>query len=264
LATVSPATASTLDVTRIGTGPAVVFVHGSIVGAELTWRHQRPLARRWTLCLPNRPGFGASPPLERGDFEVEAPLHAELLGEGAHLVGHSYGAVIALYAATLRPDAVRSLTVSEPGALRLAAGVPAVDAAIADGEELYRRRDEIDPREFLQLFRLGVGSTHRTPGVLPEPIRRGVELLLRERPPWEAEVPIDDLARAPFGKLVVSGGHSEVFESVCDALAYRIGARRRVVAGRGHTIPACGPAYNRCLEEFLAECQRRPERGGPT
>jgi pimeloyl-ACP methyl ester carboxylesterase len=44
-------------------------------------------------------GFAASPPLARGDFEAEAPLIAELLGDGAHLVGHSYGAVIALLAA---------------------------------------------------------------------------------------------------------------------------------------------------------------------
>ena len=30
-------------------------------------------------------------------------MFAELLGDGAHLVGHSYGAVIALLAAGLRP-----------------------------------------------------------------------------------------------------------------------------------------------------------------
>ena len=68
-----------------------------------------------------------SPPLPRGDFESEAPAIALLLGDGAHLVGHSYGAVIALYAAALRPEAVRSLTVSEPGCLRVAAGDPRVD-----------------------------------------------------------------------------------------------------------------------------------------
>ena len=118
-------------------------MHGSIVGPEQTWRAQRELAARWTLVLPHRPGFGASPSLPRGDFEAEAPLIAELLGDGAHLVGHSYGAVIALHAAALRPEAVRSLTVTEPGALRIAAGDPQVDATIANGEELYRRRAEL-------------------------------------------------------------------------------------------------------------------------
>ena len=135
-----------LDVERLGSGPRVVLVHGSIVDARRTWRHQLELAEHWELWLANRPGFAGSPPLPRGDFEAEAPLFAELLGDGAHLVGHSYGAVIALLAATLRPQAVRSLTVSEPGALKLARGHPSADALLAQGDELYRRREEIAPR----------------------------------------------------------------------------------------------------------------------
>src|SRR5438445_5481287 len=103
--------AKDLEITRLGAGPPVLFVHGSVVGAARTWRHQLSLAEHWSLCLPNRPGFGASATLPRGDFAAEAPLIAELLGDGAHLVGHSYGAVIALYAAALRPAAVRSLTI---------------------------------------------------------------------------------------------------------------------------------------------------------
>src|SRR4051794_40123937 len=131
------ASAADLAVTRHGDGPRVVLVHGSVVGAQRTWSHQLALAQRWQLVLPNRPGFAGSAPLARGDFEAEAPLIAELLGDGAHLVGHSYGAVIALYVAALRPQAVRSLTVSEPGCLAAAAGNPLVDAQIAHGETLY-------------------------------------------------------------------------------------------------------------------------------
>ena len=74
---------------RVGTGPPVLFIHGSVVGADRTWRHQLELAPRWTLLLPDRPGFGTSPPLARGDFEAEAPLFAELLGDGiAHSLEH--------------------------------------------------------------------------------------------------------------------------------------------------------------------------------
>ena len=82
-------TARELDVDYVGAGPPVVLVHGSIVDARRTWHRQLELADEWELCIPNRPGFAASPPLTRGDFEVEAPLMAELLGDGAHLVGHS-------------------------------------------------------------------------------------------------------------------------------------------------------------------------------
>jgi pimeloyl-ACP methyl ester carboxylesterase len=148
-----------LSVERIGHGPPILFVHGDIVGPSLTWRKQRELAERWTLVIPSRPGFGASPPLERSDFQVEAPMFAELLGEGAHLVGHSYGAVIALLAAAERPDAVRSLTVSEPGCLRVAEGTPAVDEMIANGKLLFENASSIPSEEFLRLFRGGAGFT---------------------------------------------------------------------------------------------------------
>jgi pimeloyl-ACP methyl ester carboxylesterase len=240
-----------LAVERFGEGPPILFVHGDIVGPELTWRKQRELAERWTLIIPSRPGFGESPALERNDFEVEAPLFAELLGDGAHLVGHSYGAVIALLAAAERPDAVRSLTVSEPGCLRVAEGDPAVDEMIANGKLLFEHAASIPSERFLRLFRGGAGSAYGTPADLPEELLDGVELLKRERPSWEAEIPLETLAAADFQVLVLSGGHSPAFEAVCDALAEVLSAEREVIPGRGHTVPSTGAPYNERLEEFL-------------
>lgn len=254
-------TAADLDVRRLGAGPPVVLVHGSIVEARRTWRHQLELARDWSLCIPNRPGFAGSPPLERGDFELEAPLIAQLLGDGAHLVGHSYGAVIALLAAARRPEAVRSLTVSEPGSLRVAAGDPVVDPVIAQGEELYRRARDLPPADFLRLFRSGVHSAHETPDELPDWLERGARHVMAERPPWEADIPLDALAAAPFPKLVISGGHSAAFERMCDVLAERLGARRELIEGAGHTIPATGAPYNRLLQDFLRSSQLSHSHG---
>lgn len=240
-----------LAVERFGEGPPILFVHGDIVGPSLTWRKQRDLAERWTVVIPSRPGFGATPPLARNDFEVEAPMFAELLGDGAHLVGHSYGAVIALLVAAQRPDAVLSLTVSEPGCLRVAEGDPAVDEMIANGERLFAHAESIPPEDFLRLFRGGAGSAFGTPEELPAELLGGVELLKRERPPWEADVPLDRLAAAGFPVLVLSGGHSPAFEAVCDALAVSLGAERDVIRGRGHTVPSTGAPYNERLESFL-------------
>lgn len=243
-----------LEVLESGSGPRVVLVHGSVLGAARTWREQLPLQSRWRLVRPNRPGFGASPPLARGDFAAEAPLIAELLGDGAHLVGHSYGAVIALEAAALRPRAVRSLAVSEPGCMGVAAGVPAVDRQIEGGDLLYASAGSLSPREFLAAFRGGAGVTRRTPETLEGELLTGATLLMRERPAWEAHPPWGLLRGSAFPKLVISGAHSEVFEAVCDAVAERIGARREQVPGRGHTIPAA-PGYNGRLERFLLEAE---------
>ena len=245
--------AADLDVLTVGNGPRVVFAAGSIVDAPRTWRCQLDLAEDWTLVIPNRPGFGSSPPLERPDFELEAPLIAELLGDGAHLVGHSYGGVIALLAAALRPDAVRSLTLSEPGLLRLAADTPEGRAWLAQGEELYRRRAEMSPRDFIVYFRAGVDSSHETPDVLPDWLEQGARLAMQERAPWEAEIPFEQLAGVRA--QVISGGHSSVFERVCDVLAERLGAERAVVGGRGHTIPLNGDPYNARLEAFLRRAE---------
>ncbi|HEX5224030.1 MAG TPA: alpha/beta hydrolase [Solirubrobacteraceae bacterium] len=254
-----------LDVQVRGSGPRVVLVHGSVLGVR-TWQHQDALAGSYTLVLANRPGFGASPPLARGDFEAEAPLFADLLDDGAHLVGHSYGAVIALYAAAIAPDRVRSLTVSEPGCLAVSAGNRDVDAQIAGGELLYAQAEHLEAIDFLRAFRGGAGSTHHTPDELDGELLAGAELLRRERPPWEATPDWERLAAAPFPKLAISGGHSPVFEAVCDAVAERIGAERAVIPGRGHSVPAAGEPYNERLRAFLGTVEgaarARPVRQG--
>ena len=255
--------ANELEVETIGAGPPILFIHGDVVGPASTWRKQRELGERWRLIIPSRPGFGQSPALERNDFEIEAPLFAELLGDGAHLVGHSYGAVIALLAAAARPAAVRSLTVSEPGCLRVAAGVPVVEEMIANGKRLFDEGTVLEDDLFLQLFRSGAGSSHARPDRLPAELLRGVELLKAERPPWEAEIPLERLASAAFPILVVSGGHSAAFEAVCDALAAGLSAERAVIKGRGHTVPSTGAPYNERLEAFLRGSEDRHHTRAP-
>ena len=80
-----------------GSGPRLVLVHGS--GGNL-WPAQRPLAERYTLVMPTRTGYPPNPPLEHIDFDVQARELLELLEPGDHVVGHSYGGVISLIAAS--------------------------------------------------------------------------------------------------------------------------------------------------------------------
>jgi len=44
------------------------------------------------------------------------------------------------------------------------------------------------------------------------------------------------MLRAPYPRLVVSGGWSPVFETVCDIVEERLGAERRVYCGAGHNV----------------------------
>jgi pimeloyl-ACP methyl ester carboxylesterase len=115
--------------------PPAVLVHGTLSWGTLTFDRQRPLAARRRLLVPDRRGFGDSPDLHgspyTSDYEVDARDVIDLLAAGAHLVGHSYGAVVAMLAAATRPDLVRSLALIEPPAHMLAIGNTAVAAAVA-------------------------------------------------------------------------------------------------------------------------------------
>ena len=252
------AVAAAVHVTRWGAGEPAVLVHGSFGWGEEVWREQKPLACEYELLLVDRRGFGRSPADGRVDFERDAADVAALLpAGGAHLVGHSYGGVVALLAAAQPGAAVRSLTVVEPPALALVRGndsveefVAAVDAAVAAaaGPSDYRVR-------FLRAF-----GFHAQPLRLKGPHLEAARASLGERPPWEAAIPLDTLARAPFPTLVIRGDWSRAPEAartrggaalhaVCDVLEARLGAARAVFAA-AHNPQYLGPPFNERLRDF--------------
>jgi pimeloyl-ACP methyl ester carboxylesterase len=233
--------------------PRVVFVHGSVVNGEGTWAAQRPLAGRFELVVPNRRGFPPGPDVERVDFEDEAVWLDRFLEPGTHLVGHSYGGVISLLAAARRPELLRSLTVIEPPCLGVARGDPIVDAYEARSELIWQ--ETTDPAAFLRTFLEGVGASV-PPGEFSLALLQGARTLMVERHPWEAEIPLDALAAAPFPKLVVSGAHSEPFDIVCDVLEQRLEAERAVLPGAGHSVQRLGEPFNDVLADFIERSER--------
>ena len=234
----------------------VVLVHGSVVGGRGTWAAQRPLADRFELVVLERPGFAPDSYVERVDFEADAVLVAGLLEPGDHLVGHSYGGVIALLAAAARPDELASLTVIEPPATQVAARNPAVDAFAAAGAALYASASREEPEVFLRRFLEAVGSEFQPPSPLQPELEQGARALAVERGPWEAEIPLDALAAARFPKLVVSGAHHEAFETICDVLERELSAERVVLPGYGHVVQR-HPAFNDVLADFVESAAKR-------
>jgi len=233
---------------RMGKRPRLLFVHGSVVNAELTWAAQKPLADRFDLVLPNRRGFPPGPDVDHVDFEDEAVWFEQFLEPGTHVIGHSYGGVIALLLAAAHPE-LGSLTVIEPPAISVARGVPAVDAFEAAASRHWREGPR-DPATFLRGFFELVG-TPIPPGELKPDLLQGARTLMVERPPSEAEIPLDALAAAPFPKLVVSGGHSDAFEAVCDTLEGQLDAERVVIPGAGHSVQRLGEPFNALLADFV-------------
>lgn len=242
-------------------GPPVLLIHGSSSNGPECWAAQRPLAAHHRLLLMDRRGHGASPDLPAGgptaDFAIDAEDVLGLLTGGAHLVGHSYGGVVALLAAARRPDLIRSLTLIEPAALGLATHVPAVAATIDRNRAGMAQARLGSVEEFL------VGNTAPFGLPTPEPTEaalRSARTALFERPCWEADIPLEPLARAPWPKLVFTGSWEtadpeyrrmagEALLAASAVVADRIGAERRAIPGAAHDAHH-NPAINALLSAF--------------
>lgn len=238
---------SDLFVDSWGTGTPVVLVHGSLATGAEEWQAQRPLANKgFRLVVIDRRGYGQSPVAEGEDFLRDADDIVELMGDGAHLVGHSYGGLGVLFAAARRPDATLSLTLLEPPAFALGGHDPAARVLVDNVRALWKQ--DLPDEDWVNYFLKAVGSD---PDKLPPEVIAAVvpltPVLRRGRPFWDSELPLAKLAAATFPKLVVSGGHSAGFDAICDDLAERIGASRAAAAGADHEIQFTGQSLNEML-----------------
>ena len=150
---------------------------------------------------------------------------------------------------------MRSLTVIEPPCTKPSRPAnPDADTFTREGIEWWRDGPTDDPEAFLRGFLEYVGSDYVPPTPLPDQLLQGARTLIVERGPWEAEIPLDELAAAPFPKLVVSGGHHAAFDAVCDVLEERLPGERLVLPGYGHTAQR-HPAFNEALAEFVLQAE---------
>jgi pimeloyl-ACP methyl ester carboxylesterase len=225
-----------------GSGPRLLFVHGSVGTGGITWGAQRALADRFTLVILDRPGYPPNPPLERIDFEEQAAQLRDLFEPGDHLVGHSYGGVISMLAADER---LASLTLNEPPAFALARGNPAVEEFLTAMERAPR-----EPRAYLEHFLPLVGVSLDVPERLSPAFEAATRAAMAERPPHEAHIPLARLRALPFPKLVVSGAHNPALDAVADVLEVELPAQRAVLPGAGHNVQRA-PGYNETLAAFV-------------
>lgn len=250
-------TSAPVHVTTWGEGEPAVFVHGSFGWGEETWREQRALAEHYRLLLIDRRGFGASPPDGRVDFERDAEDVAGLLEDGAHLVGHSYGGVVSLLATARRLDAVRSLTLIEPPAFGVARGVPAVEELIQNIAAATGSSD--DPSEYRAKFLHAFGFATE-PVALEGQQLHAARASHGERPPWEAEIPLDEIAGSGVPVLLVQGDWcpaptsararaGEAFKAVCNVLDQRLNPQRAVFPA-AHNAQRLGKLFNDRLRAF--------------
>ncbi len=221
----------------------LVLVHGSAGTGRITWSAQQPLGERYELVVVERSGYPPNPALASIDFDAQARELRALLRPGDHLVGHSYGGVVALLAAA---DAeLGSLVVNEPPAFALARGNAAVEEFLAKMEQAPS-----EPRAYLEYFLPLVGVELEVPERLAPEFEASVRAAMAERPPHEAEIPLAELRAAAFPKLVVTGAHNPALDAVADVLERELPAERAVLPGAGHNLPRA-TGYNETLRAFI-------------
>jgi pimeloyl-ACP methyl ester carboxylesterase len=115
----------TIDYVEAGRGPTVILLHSSVSGNR-QWRDlMDDLRARYRAVAINLFGYGGTSPWPDGrpqtladQCELVEPFIARATG-GVALVGHSFGAAVAMKAALRRPEEVRSLVLLEPIPFRL-------------------------------------------------------------------------------------------------------------------------------------------------
>lgn len=118
-----------------GIGAPVIFVHGSLSDYGYWDGQMAPFAAKYrAITYSRRYNWPNDNPARRGysaalDAEDLAWFIDELNLAPAHIVGHSYGALSALFLASKHPQLVRTVTLAEPPAMSLLAHVPGERAA---------------------------------------------------------------------------------------------------------------------------------------
>ncbi len=241
-----------LHVERLGSGTPAVFVHGSFGSAASAFAGQRALSDAHELLLVDRRGFGGSAAVEEVGWPTDAQDVAALLdGVGpAHLVGHSYGGVVCLLAAGMRPELVLSVVAIEPPVFTAAAGDPAADQLAEKTRAVAERAPELDIEEFMREWGASLGQSRFEIQAWTEGFAEAdwaaAESSRRERWPGDAPIDFEALAAARFPKVLVHGGwNPEVvghkakvgagFAAVCRSIAERTGGEVESFAASSHT-----------------------------
>lgn len=260
---------------QVGTDrETLVLLHGSASSGAL-WRHTKgALQSRYRCIAPDLIGYGSSAAWpSHASFGLDAELRAiepllQCCADTFHLVGHSYGGVLALHLALADPGRVQSLTLIDPvffAALKYAGDWTSY-------LEFCRVRDEFvaalarDDRELAMHrfvdFWMGNDAWMGLPADTRANMLKAADKIALD---WQASFAADPgrarLSAFAARTLVVHGSDSpRPMRSLVDALhAIMPGSARTVVEGANHLLPLTHVSVltSAILSNLRAGAQRR-------
>jgi pimeloyl-ACP methyl ester carboxylesterase len=214
------------------------------------------------------PGDGDATSYDVTSLAEDVLAVARSLGRPVHLLGHSFGGLVARAAALADPAALRSLTVmgSGPAAVPhpaasnlqlIAQALPVMDLPTiwAAKRELESQVEPVSPDPHIEEF-----LHRRFLSNDPVCLLRMAEQLLTETDR------VDEVAALGLPTLAVWGPDDDTWPPTLQAdMARRLGARTAVVEGSGHSPAADRPAETAAaLVEFWAEVDASSPRADRT
>lgn len=250
-----------LHYTQAGAGAPILLIHGSLCDYRY-WRWQVPaLADTHRVIAPSLRGCWPDAQFHpRAEYAVDR--HADDLARllraldetgGAHVVGHSRGAQVALALAIRAPELCRSLTLADPG-FRFA-DEPETPVFYADAVQRLRDGDtEGAIEQFIDTVN-GADTWRRMVGWFKDMVRDNAATLLSQI--REANLPVDpgDAAGLPCPVLLIGGAQSPAkYGTRQDRLQQLLPkARRARIALAAHGMNLANPrSFNRAVLEFVA------------
>ena len=251
------------SVLAAGTGAPVLLLHGSASAAVMWTPVIDMLKPRFRVLAPDLVGYGRTESWPDGhDYAAadELRLIEPLVppGDAVHVVGHSYGGVIAMHLALAGRVTLRSLTLIEPVAFFLLPHAAAHDARTeikALGDDYAARmaagETEAALRGFIDYW-AGRGAWDGMDETLRAQIRRSAQKIVLDFEVAFTDADLASLRGLACPVRLVSGGRSRLpTRRIASFLAELWpAAKLEVVADANHLLPVTHPGM---LAAFLRE-----------
>ena len=233
-------------------GEAALLLHCSLAHSGAWDGVARALAERLRLSAPDLVGHGRGPaPDPARDYHDQCTEVAlgHLPPGRSHLIGHSFGATVALRLALDHPERIASLTLFEPVLFAAARGRPGWSAHVASMAGIGPRLASGDAagatRDFLAQWGGGV-PLEAMPSAQRSYMIDRIWVVPASAPALEEDSArlLPRLGQLTCPVLLIEGETSPpVIAEIQSALAAAIPqARRAVIAGAGHMAPVTHPA----------------------
>lgn len=229
------------------------FLHCSLAQSSAWAGVMAGLEDEMTMTAMDLPGHGRSADWDgRRDIAQQAQdMALGLLPLPAHLVGHSFGAYLALRLAVEAPDRVMSLTLIDPVFFRAARDVnPELYHAHEARTRAYLQAiDHADTRAMAQAFteEWGGGAPWASvPADMQDYFADRMDLIIAAEPALAEDSGgvFERLPDVSCPVVLVDGGQSpEIMAAIMDGLSFQIPQAQRItLADAGHMAPLSHPA----------------------